>query len=64
MILGRYLLTALGLNLEISDQFIKADDGNLKVSTAPVVDMDTYEFKSLNAGKITPEELFTNTYAE
>ena len=30
MILGRYLFTALGLNIELSDQVIEADDGNLK----------------------------------
>ena len=26
--------------------------------------MGTYEFKDLNTGKITPEESFTNYYAE
>ena len=27
-----------------------------------MVDLGMYEFKDLNTGKITPEELFTNTY--
>ena len=30
MILGRYLLTELGLNLKVSEQAIKADDAILK----------------------------------
>ena len=29
-----------------------------------MVDMGTYEFKYLNTGNITPEEQFTNAYAE
>ena len=31
---------------------------------APMLDMGTHEFKDINTGNITPEELFTNTYAE
>ena len=30
----------------------------------PMVDLSTYEFKYLNTGEITPEKLFTNSYAE
>ena len=55
-ILGRYLLTELGLNINIYDHVIEAHDGPLKGSTAPMVDMGRYEFKGLNAGKIIPEE--------
>ena len=29
-----------------------------------MVDKGTYEFKNLNAGRISPEESFTNDYAE
>ena len=29
-----------------------------------MVDLDTYAFKVLNAGKITPEESFTKAYVE
>ena len=29
-----------------------------------MVDLDTYIFKDLNTGKITPEESFTNAYVE
>ena len=41
-ILGRYLLTDLGLNLKFSDHVIEADDGPFKGSTAPMVDLGTY----------------------
>ena len=54
MISGIYLLTELGLNLELSDYVIKADDGSFKGSTSPMVDLGTYGFKNLNTGKITP----------
>ena len=30
----------------------------------PIVDLGTYEYKDLETGKITPEELFMNAYAE
>ena len=39
MILGRYLSTALILNLKFSYHFIEEDYGPFKVSTAPVVDI-------------------------
>ena len=29
-----------------------------------MVDLGTYEFKDLNTGNITPEESFTNAYAD
>ena len=60
MILGRYLLTYLGLNLQLSDHTIEADDGTFKGSRAPMVDMGTQEFKDLNTGKNSPGEQFTN----
>ena len=42
MILGRYILTALVLNLKLSNHFIESDDGPLKGSTAPMADLGTY----------------------
>ena len=63
-ILGRDLLTKLWLNLKLSDHVIEADDGNFKGSTIPMVDLGMYEFKDWNIGKITPEDFFTNAYAE
>ena len=64
MILGRYLLTALVLNLKFSWSLIEAGGGTLKEYTAPLVDLGMYEFKYLNTGNITPEEYVTNAYAE
>ena len=42
MILGRYILNALVLNLKSSDHVIESDDGTLKGSTAHMVDLGTY----------------------
>ena len=55
MILGRDILTALVLDLELSDYIIETNDGPIKGSTEPMVDLGTYEFKYLNTGNITPE---------
>ena len=62
MILGRDSLSGLLLNLKLSDHVIEADDWPLKGFTAPMLDIGMYELKSLNTGKITPEELFMNYY--
>ena len=45
VILVRYLLTALGFNLELSGHFIKEDGGTLKGSTVRMLDLGTYEGK-------------------
>ena len=55
MILGRYLLTELELNLKFSDHIIEADDISLKGSMATMVYLGTYVFKDLNTRTITPE---------
>ena len=49
---------------KISKHVIKTGFGTLKGSTAPGIDFNTYEFKNLNTGKITPEEYFINAYLE
>ena len=64
MILGRYVLTESELILKFSEHVIKSDDGPFNGSTTPMVDLGKYIFKDLNTGKITPEEFFTNVYAE
>ena len=46
MILGIYLLISLGLNLNLSYNVIEADDEPFKGTTAPMVDLGTYEFKN------------------
>ena len=48
MILGIYLLTELGLNLEFSEHVIEEDDGPFKGSTAPMVDLSKYIYIILN----------------
>ena len=64
MILGKYLLTKLGLNIKFSEDIIEADDGTFKWSTTPMFNLGKYIFKDLNKGKITPGESFTNAYIE
>ena len=63
-ILGRYILTALGFNIKLSEHVNKVDDVPLKISSAPMVDSGTYEYQYLNTGEITPKELFMNSYVE
>ena len=55
IILGRDILAALQLNLKFSWHVIEADDGFLKMSSPPMVDLDTYEFKYLNTGVNLPK---------
>ena len=64
MILGRDLLTELGLNLKLSKHVIKADDGPFMGATAHMVDLGAYVFRDLNTGEINPEESFTEAYVE
>ena len=52
------------MNLKFSDHVIEEYYGVFKGSTAPMVDLGTYEFKYLNIGNITPEESFINSYTE
>ena len=58
IILCKYISTALGIDIKLSENFSKANDGPLKGSSAPMIDLGTYEIKYLNTDKSTPEELF------
>ena len=49
----RYLITALGLNLKLSEHIIKVNCGQFENFTVPMVYLDMYEFKSLNVDKTT-----------
>ena len=53
-ILGRDVLTAWVLNLELYEHFIKSDDGPLKVFTAPMIDLGTYEFLKIKTSTLHP----------
>ena len=64
IILGKYIFIDLRLNLKFSDHVIKSDYGPLKWSKASMADLGTYEFRVLNTGNVTPEELFLNFYIE
>ena len=65
MILGRDILTKLGLNLNFSEPVIETGDVLFfQVSTAPMADLGVYVFKGLNTGKVTTRESFTNAYVE
>ena len=46
-ILGKDLITALGLGLKFSEQLIGVGNVPYKYSTAPMVDMCTCEYKRL-----------------
>ena len=56
MILGKDILTELGLNLKWSEHIIEAYYGHFNRYTTPMVDLGTYILKDLNTAKITPEE--------
>ena len=62
MILVRYLLTALVLYLKLSENGIHGREGPYKVCSAPMVDVDNYDFNILKAKTFKPEESFINTY--
>ena len=64
MILEKYILTKLRLNIKLFEHVIKSDDGTLKGYTTYMVDLGKYVFKDLNTEKMTPEELFTYDYAK
>ena len=48
VILGRDILTKLGLNLELYDHVIEANDGTFKGCTVSMVDLGMHEFEDLN----------------
>ena len=62
MILGRDILTELGLSLKFSEHVTIWGDGPLKCSASPMVDFVTYKFKVLNTGKTTTDESFINAH--
>ena len=62
MILGRYLLSALGLDIKFSDNVIHIGEGPYKGCYAPMVDVDNYNFNILTAKTFKPEESFINAY--
>ena len=64
IILSRYLLTSLVINLKFPKQIIEGCSGPFESYTEPIVDLGTYEFKIVNVDKITSKEYFTDAYLE
>ena len=64
IILVRYIVSQLQLNITFSKNFINAGYGPLKWSTSSMIYLGTYEFKDSNKGKITPEGYFNITYVD
>ena len=50
LILGRNILTLLGFSLKLYKQVIKSDNGPLKGTLLPIVDLGMYEFIKFNTG--------------
>ena len=55
MILGRDILTTLGLDLKFSDNVIIGGKGPYKGFSSHMVDISNYEFKSLTDKTVKPE---------
>ena len=64
MILGRDLLTPLGLDLKFSEEIILGGDGPLKGCSSPMLDVNTYGYKPLIYNKVKPEESYINAYVD
>ena len=56
MILGRDVLTALGLYITFSENIIIEGDGPCKRCSEPMVYVSTYYFKTLIDNKVKAEE--------
>ena len=65
MILGRYLLTNLGLDFRISEHATAGGDRSYEGFMAPMVNMSTYKYEPLNPKDyINPVEQFMDAYVE
>ena len=64
MILGRYLPTALGLDLKFSENVIIGGEGPYKGYSTPMVDVSNYDFKSITDKTDKLEESFINSYVD
>ena len=62
MILGRDLLTALGLDLKFSDNVISGVKLQYEGCSAPIVDVINYDFNLITDKTVKLEESFINSY--
>ena len=63
-ILGRNLLTALGLDLKFSEDIIMGGEGPYEECSEPIVDLSNYEFKPLTENTVKLEESFIKLYVD
>ena len=64
MILGRDLITALGLDLKYSENLIIGGAGPYELCLAPMADLSNYGFKSLAENIVKPEQSFIDSYVD
>ena len=64
MVLCGDLLTALGTNRKCFEDVIEESDRPLKGSTAPMIDLGTYESKYSNTGKLHLRNIFMDLYVQ
>ena len=62
MILGRDLITALGLDLKYSENLIIGGAGPYELCLVPMADLSNYGFKSLAENIVKPEQYFIDSY--
>ena len=63
-ILGRDLFTALGMDLNFSDNVISGGEGPFEGCSAPMVDVSNYNFNIITDKTVNPEESFINLYVD
>ena len=64
MILGRDLLTTLGMDLKFSDNVIIGEEVTYKWCSSPMFYVSNYNFKSIIDKTVKPEESFFNLYID
>ena len=64
MILGRYLLTALGLEIIFSENFMIGGEVPYKGWSVPMVDVTNYSFWFITDKTVKQEKSFVNAYVD
>ena len=64
MILGRGIITTLGLDIKFSEHVLIRGAGPYEGCLAPMVDVNNYDFKHLTDKMVKPEESLINFYVE
>ena len=62
MILGRDLLATLGLAIRFYKNVMHGGEGPYKGCSAPILDINNYDFNVLIAKTVKPQESFINAY--